>query len=169
MARPQKHFTLDEKKAASRIKSKRHYDNISMSISIINALQPQDRGDTCRVSRCVHAAECLHAEFTKFTHPGRLEYIDRVCTAYMKTQDQDIIQNDAKYLGDVLIAMRRHEGDILEVAGLGSEWKAVQDKVTCICTVLSWLEDLLCYAMDGHNVLCDAHNNRGLQYQLYTA
>ncbi|KAF8876532.1 hypothetical protein BD779DRAFT_1475567 [Infundibulicybe gibba] len=195
MARPRKHFTPDEKKAAGRIKSKRYYDKnraeisakrrkngkgyestslpISIqyygeySVSITSALQLQSRGpkdDT--VSQCIRAAKCLFAEFTKFIRPGQLEYANQVYIAYMKTRDQGIIQDGIKYLDDILVTMRRHEGDILEVAGLNGEWEAVRDMVTCIHTVLGWLEDLLCCAMD--DVLSDMYHDGCLQYQLHT-
>ncbi|KAF8881494.1 hypothetical protein BD779DRAFT_1675441 [Infundibulicybe gibba] len=180
MARPRKHFTPQEKKAASRIKSKLYYDRnwaeISaarlkkrnknrMSISMLQ-LRNHARGDVV-LSGYLHDAQTLYTAFRTFIHPGRLTYIDRACTTYIKTQDQDQLQHDTRHLTDILSAMRRHENDVLEVAGLGSDWKAVQDKVAHIQLVVMWLEDLACWAMDGYDTLCSMYNDRLLKYQMY--
>lgn len=111
------------------------------------------------------AAADLNHFFLLFidTHPKL--YIERLYHGYTTSQDIDILRDANFQLGNILTPMQVHEGDALELVGLGPEWRRLQSWVTLISQVIRWVEEMLCLAMIDIEDLRVEHRKKKLMYQ----
>ena len=77
----------------------------------------------------------------------------------------DIISETLTYLYSLLTEARDVQDGILQTAGIGSEWERAEATCKEIRRVISFLEEILCYAIsDDIDGLVTAHDTGDLLY-----
>ncbi|KAK0492639.1 hypothetical protein EDD18DRAFT_1108651 [Armillaria luteobubalina] len=102
-------------------------------------------------------------------------YAERLYREFMATVTDQSPQGDDTQLCDKLTKLgaliqdvSNYADKILNDVGVGKDLVEAQEIHDCMQEVEQWLEDILCGALEGVDVLLDAHQCRRLLYQTST-
>lgn len=111
-------------------------------------------------------AEAVAVQLHKLTGPVPHEFLECIYGSYVFTRQKDDIRNkiiDISRLRDQIYECQNH---VLQLAGVGIQWRRVEDILKAVVRVVRWLEDVLCWAMIDITELISMHNHGQLEYQL---
>lgn len=93
------------------------------------------------------------------------EFTEKVYNIYRAGNYKDTIRDTIVDLGKYQKSLRRHEDEILQLAGVGTQLEKVQGTAREVVKTIVWLEELLCLAMVDKALLFEMHAEGKLLYQ----
>jgi hypothetical protein len=106
----------------------------------------------------------------KLTKGEPITYIEKIYSAY-ETQFNNGVTNKKIFdkaiakMGKLQCLVKRWGDEVLQEAGVADEWNEVEDIRRRVCTVISYLEEMLCEVMVDPKGLIVAHHSHCLSYQ----
>jgi len=98
-------------------------------------------------------------------NPSAREYVEQIYNLYEKSRNKNDIQDAVINASSLQRSIHRYEAEILELAGIGIQWRRASNITKCVGDVVKWLEDLLCLAMVGAEELIRSYKSGTLLYQ----
>ncbi len=105
------------------------------------------------------------AEFTTLTRGCSRSYVEGLYHRYALSRRTEILSDALLVLEGLRKTVLRCHGGVLQLAGVGKELFRVQAVDKDIGDVLSSIEDLLCYAIEGYSDAADMYAKGRLMYQ----
>ncbi|KAF8867887.1 hypothetical protein BD779DRAFT_1680004 [Infundibulicybe gibba] len=180
MPRPQKYHTTEDRAAANRAKSRRHYEKNKSTISAqrrtrrrIKTLNP--KAPSARVKPKENNAErktllwskkvkTLMAKFNALVETPQI-FCDKIYDNYKFMRSTDILDDAILEISRLQKHARQYEAEILELAGVTKPLEHAQAATKPINILLSWLEEILSWAMLDGDQLHRLYTNQELLYQ----
>jgi hypothetical protein len=110
-------------------------------------------------------ADCVAVKLDNLVNQSAQEYVETIYKRYEKTGNKDDIQDAIVDAARLQKSIHRYEAEILQLAGLGVEWKHASDISKRVGDVVKWLEELLLLAMVDAKDLIYSHSRNTLLYQ----
>jgi hypothetical protein len=104
-------------------------------------------------------------KFEKLIGDSTFNHVKGVFNDFKRTGDKDIIQDAITAASRLEKHIRLCEAQILQLAGVGTEYEQVASVARCISDLIKWLEEILCTAMVDTEELFMAHKKQSLMYQ----
>jgi hypothetical protein len=99
------------------------------------------------------------------THPTK--YVDALLSAYRaSSNNQNILRDAALTLSRYQNYIQQYEIEILQLAGVGSEWSEAHKLSNRMREVVCWTEEILCLAMVDPGGLDASHAAKQLMFQV---
>jgi hypothetical protein len=117
------------------------------------------------LNKWIKYSEYIQKRFNKLTDDDPMKYIEKICLQFIQNQDKDDIHAEVVKLSTLQKRIYCCQNEILNLAGLGPEWNAVDVIVTKLCRVVRWLEEVFCQAIVGHSEVCCMYNEAQFEYQ----
>jgi len=117
------------------------------------------------LNKWIKYSEYIQKRFNKLTDDDPMKYIEKICLQFIQNQDKDDIHAEVVKLSTLQKRIYRCQNEILNLAGLGPEWNAVDVIVTKLCRVVRWLEEVFCQAIVGHSEVCRMYDEAQFEYQ----
>lgn len=92
-------------------------------------------------------AESIDKRLKTITGDAPSEYLNRICQDFLADYEKDPIHEQIVKLGKLQKAIYKYQNEVLAIDGIGPAFFRVNDIVKQVCMVVSWVEELLCYAM----------------------
>ncbi|KAF8874976.1 hypothetical protein BD779DRAFT_1678460 [Infundibulicybe gibba] len=175
MARPRKYHTPEERLAANRAKSNRHYKLNKATIiakrrpkrTILSILQGGKAEESTSALSCwIARAERASTQYERFVDNQPPAYLERLCKSYIATQQINIIRDAIAAVTLILADVRTCENNILQLVGVDHRWRQVQNSATRISRVIGYMEELECLAMGDPAELVSLYTSKRLMYQI---
>lgn len=93
------------------------------------------------------------------------DYVEGICAAYLEEQDKDLIYERIVRLSKLQGMIGRYANEVYALVGVGPEYKRAAQVGTNVNTVVSWLEEVFCYAMVDFREVQDRHKSKEFMYQ----
>jgi len=110
-------------------------------------------------------ADQVAINFNKLTNNSAFDFVEGIFNIYQTTQDKDVIRDAIVDTSRLQKSIHRYEAEILQLAGVGTEWKQAASISKHVCDVVKWLEEILCLAMVDVEELSTAYKHQSLMYQ----
>lgn len=110
-------------------------------------------------------SKSVQRRFNRLTDDNPIKYVEKICSQFIQDHNKDNIHAEVVKLSNLQKRIYRSQNEILNLAGLGPEWNAVDIIVKKICTVVNWLEDVFCQAILGHSEVCKMYNRTQFAYK----
>ncbi|KIL55457.1 hypothetical protein M378DRAFT_90885 [Amanita muscaria Koide BX008] len=183
MGRPQLHYTPEEKQAANRAKSKRHYERYKLfthkgtqvrRIRAKNTVQvlllPFPEHTTNFTSQSISywckRVAAIQDKLRQCTAPSSNAYVAGLYDKFMKTADEALIDRAVAKVQSFRKQLLDCEHNILQLAGVGKALDAVHEIVCEVGMIIKCLEEILCLAMTDISELVNMHEQKQLLYQI---
>ncbi|RDB15040.1 hypothetical protein Hypma_005432 [Hypsizygus marmoreus] len=171
MPRPQLYHTPEEKQAANRAKSNRHYAQNKASIRAKRSTNY--RAQSKHIPRTKRDGEIPRSDRLSskpldsgLSYCGNAStYINTIAEKYLLNHSKDDIRDTILYFTPLQKSINRYHDEILQLAGMGKEMARVDEVSKVVRVFVNSLEDLLCTAMLGYDDFVSLHSKRGLMYQ----
>ncbi|KAF8814360.1 hypothetical protein BYT27DRAFT_7082456, partial [Phlegmacium glaucopus] len=92
-------------------------------------------------------AESVDKRLTRITGDSPSQYLNTMCLDFLADYDKDPIHEQTVKLGKLQKAIYKYQNEIYALDGVGETYRKVDKIVKQVCMVVSWVEELLCYAM----------------------
>ncbi|KAJ2928406.1 hypothetical protein H1R20_g8709, partial [Candolleomyces eurysporus] len=160
MGRPQLYHTPEEKRAANRLKSKKHYEKkvnkIAQSNGRVDAV-PLEREERPRSKLDIikDQVQRLSQRFERaLAQRSTSGYLSLICVGFeihyeegYVTRAKDFIMEKELEFRKIQRALEKYQGMVQEISGISEEWKQIEDTAARVREVVHWLDDVLCKAM----------------------
>jgi hypothetical protein len=107
----------------------------------------------------------VQARFDKHINQNPVAYTERICTSYLADHDKDAIHEETIHLAKLQKIIYHCQDKILQLSGIGDEHLRVDTVRNVICTTISWVEEVFCYAIVDWAEVQRIHSERGFAYQ----
>ncbi|KAJ2935983.1 hypothetical protein H1R20_g1111, partial [Candolleomyces eurysporus] len=195
MGRPQIHHTLEEKKAANRLKSKKHYERnrdiiLRQRRRIARQKRKSEKND--KIAQSMGEEEVVPLERSKskldiikdqvqrisqrferaLAERSTAGYLSLVCVGFeihyeegYVTRAKDFIMEKEVEFRKIRCALEKYQGMVEEIAGFSEEWKEIEGTVARVREVVRWLDSVLCTAMVDPADLVNRFRAKQLEFQ----
>lgn len=92
-------------------------------------------------------------------------YVERLVLDFQATRLQDTINDAIIPVSKLQRSILACKAEVLQLAGVGKELRAVQAIAQCVAELILWLEDVLCVAMVDRDLIREKHAEKTLMYQ----
>ncbi|RDB15831.1 hypothetical protein Hypma_003681 [Hypsizygus marmoreus] len=190
MGRPKLHHTPEQRKAADREKSKRHYEKNKTTIQAKRSLRYREQSKTSvtpfpppaetraveHMSKTDHTdhqvqfwakrVKRLSVKLNNIVGNTPFAFIDNVCMAYINSHNVESIRDAVSVIMPLQTLVQQYQDKLLQLTGpVGKEWKDAEGVAKSVRGIVHQLEDLECTAMDDYNELVLLHRDNKLMYQ----
>lgn len=100
------------------------------------------------------------------TQGSATAYVEQLVIDFETTQSKDTINNAIIPVSKLQRSILTCEAEVLELAGVGEEFRTVQAIAQRVAELILWLEDVLCFAMVEKDLIRKKHVEKALRYQL---
>jgi hypothetical protein len=114
------------------------------------------------IKRC----QRLAAKLSTLTGGSASLFVDGLYQKYAISQNQDVLDAAVAQTSHFLMRIRRYQGKILQLAGVGPELELANTIEKEVSEVNSWLEELLCSVMGGFDEAVAAYKLCSFMFQL---
>ncbi|KDQ22299.1 hypothetical protein PLEOSDRAFT_171717 [Pleurotus ostreatus PC15] len=172
--RPTLYKTPEEKAIANRAKSKHSYDKrLTVYSSRLMQGARKDKDENARASSddpdttagWLRLATATSKEFRQITNNFTSRYIDSLYQKYLVVYKADVFTHDIPEIKALHRTLTRCQDAVLQLEGVGKEFRAVETIGKGVHTTLLCLEELACYASVGKAEILALHQSRSLMYQ----
>ncbi|KAF8950643.1 hypothetical protein BDZ97DRAFT_1770997 [Flammula alnicola] len=184
MGRQRLYHTSDEKLAANRAKSKRHYDrkregineqrrkqyrkrhplNSSTTSPSIQA-RPEESTTERALRVWLEHASWVKSRMEKITSKAPATFLEQVYGECIANGDSGNIQEYATTFLKFQRSIYRYENEVLSLAGVGPEYNLVREISKQVCQIVGWVNELLCHASISIQEVKEVHDAQELAYQ----
>ncbi|KAF8156251.1 hypothetical protein BJ912DRAFT_937122 [Pholiota molesta] len=185
MGRPRLYHSAEEKAVANRKTSQQHYEKNKRSI---NKKRRKDYARQCQAERkqeiipavdetqpttveinplatWMEAVERVHRSLNRVIEGAPREYVEQICSAFLEHQDKDRIHTKIVKLSKFQNSIYRYSNEVYALAGVAPEFERASEVSREVNMVLSWAEEILCYAMIGVKEVRDRYVGKEFMYQ----
>ena len=103
--------------------------------------------------------------FNKLMHSNVFRFVNLICTTFIVDRNKDLIHEQAITLSWLQKGIYKCHGEILQAAGVGSGSSEVERVRMKICTTVSWVEEIFCYAIVGWTEVNKLYSAKKFMYQ----
>ena len=89
----------------------------------------------------------IAARLQKVTGDDARRYLRHIVEGFLSNQDKDAVYEQVVCVGKLQRSVYKYENEVLTLAGLGEAYEHVREVTRAVCDVVSWLEEVLCWAM----------------------
>ncbi|KAF8236800.1 hypothetical protein L208DRAFT_1250949 [Tricholoma matsutake] len=168
MGHPCLYHTSEQQCTANRAKSSRHYqryDLYAFNFSMVTHIDP--RGYDRHLADWCERVTQLSLKFDTLvnTHPAK--YVEALLSAYhVSSHNKGILHDAVLTLSRYQKSIQWYEDKILQLAGVGSEWREVDQLYNRVHKVVHWTEEILCLATVDPGGLVVLHAAKQLMFQV---
>lgn len=114
----------------------------------------------------MEAVESVARRLGRIVNSSAQEYVNKICTEYLEDKDKDRINEHITRLSKLQKAIYRYQNEVYMLAGVGDKHDRAAKVVQDVCTIVRWVEELLCCAMVDYGDVKDRHVGKKFMYQL---
>jgi hypothetical protein len=107
----------------------------------------------------------IQTRFNRLIKNDPIAYLESICTLYLADHDKDAIQEQTILLAKLQKSIYRCHDEILQLSGVGEELSCVENVKKIICTTVSWVEEVFCYAIVDWTEVQRLYHERSFLYQ----
>ena len=107
----------------------------------------------------------VQARFNKLIKNDPIAYLESICTLYLTHHDKDMIQEQTILLAKIQKSIYKCHNEVLQLSGVGEELSRVETAKKIICTTVSWVEEVFCYAIVDWTEVQHLYHERSFLYQ----
>jgi hypothetical protein len=107
----------------------------------------------------------VQVQFDKLVNQSPTAYAERICVSYLADRDKDAIHEETIHLAKLQRNVYNCQDKVLQLSGIGDEHSRVDTIRKAICTTISWVEEIFCYAIVDWTEVQRIHSERGFAYQ----
>ncbi|KAF9471164.1 hypothetical protein BDN70DRAFT_901553 [Pholiota conissans] len=185
MARPTKYHTPEEKIAANRAKSKKHYESHQKSINkkrrktYAKSHPSSSSLGTCfgespslAVPKAQSASENwfelvtrTQARLQKLTGNDHVKFVDDLYSSFIKTNNKEPIHQVTIALDKMQTNMYKYQDKILNLDGMTTRYHTTEALTKVVCNLIQWVEEVFCYAIIGVAEVMERYSERKFEFQ----
>jgi hypothetical protein len=113
----------------------------------------------------MEGVERVHRGLGRVTGEVPQDYVERICASFLENRDKDRIYEEVVRISRYRNSIYRYQNEVYALAGAGPEHERAAEVGKEICMVLSWVEEILCYAMVDFSEVQERHLAREFMYQ----
>ena len=125
----------------------------------------QSQGSTTPVDSWLDRTHRIEMRFDKLTHGNVFQFVDLICTTFIADRNKDSIHEQVILLSRLQKGIYKCHNEILQAAGVGSEFSEVERVRKKICTTVSWVEEIFCFAIVGWTEVNELYSTKKFVYQ----
>ena len=95
----------------------------------------------------MEGVERICRRLNRTTEGAPRDYVERICSSFLDNLDKDLIYEKVVRLGRLQKSAYRHENEVYTLVGVEKEYQTAREVAKKVNVVLSWVEEILCYAM----------------------
>jgi hypothetical protein len=108
----------------------------------------------------------LSLQFNTLVDAHPTKYVDALLSAYHVSSSDKDIRDAVLTLSRYQNSIQRYEHEILQLAGVGSEWSQAHQLSNRVREVVRWIEEVLCLAVVDPDGLVVSHAAKQLMFQV---
>ncbi|KAJ8089560.1 hypothetical protein PM082_014816 [Marasmius tenuissimus] len=114
----------------------------------------------------VQKARTIHSDFTS-SIPNRAHYVEELYQEFRaaSTDNYTWFDRALKLQETIFSSLQKLQHRVLNVYGVGDEWREVESYRQDVRELINWIEDVQCYAIEGFVELDYAWSKKKLRYQ----
>ena len=113
----------------------------------------------------MESAESVRRRLNRATKGAPQNYTEQICSAFLANLDKDPIHDKVVRLGKLQKSAYRYENEVYALVGVAEEYRRVSEIVKEVNKVLSWVEEILCYAMVDPQEVRERYAAKRFMYQ----
>jgi hypothetical protein len=109
----------------------------------------------------------LSLKFSRLVDNDPPKFVEDLLTAYFKSCDEDTlsVHDGVLRVQWYQKCIQRYKDQILQLGGVGPEWKEVSQLLNQLTEVMRWIEEVLCFAMVDQEGLVASYQGQMLMYR----
>jgi hypothetical protein len=107
----------------------------------------------------------VQLRFNKLVNQNPTAYVEKICVSYLADHDKDVIHEETIRLAKLQKNIYNCQEKVLQLSGIGDEYSRVDSIRKVICTTISWVEEIFCYAIIDWAEVQRIHSERAFAYQ----
>jgi hypothetical protein len=135
------------------------------SFDVATTSEPPAEIQASPLNSWLDQATRVQVRFNKFVSPNPTAYTERICVGYIADRDKDIIHEETIRLGKLQKNIYKCQEKILQLSGMGEEHSRVDSIRKVICSTISWIEEIFCYAIVDWAEVQRIHSEQRFAYQ----
>ena len=108
----------------------------------------------------------LLLRFNRLVDDDPSKYVDGLLTTYYASYNKDILCDGVLSVSQILKSIQRYKDEILQLGGVGPEWREANQLSKKVDEVTCWIEEVLCLAMVDPDELLMSYQKQQLMYQM---
>ena len=108
----------------------------------------------------------VQTRYNRLIKNDPIAYLESICTLYLADHNNDAIQEQTILLAKFQKSIYRCHDEILQLSGVGEELSCVENVKKIICTTVSWVEEVYCYAIVDWTEVQRSYHERSFLYQI---
>lgn len=113
----------------------------------------------------MEGVERVHRCLNRATEGAPRSYVEQICSSFLDNQDKDPIHDKVVRLGRLQKSAYRYENEVYALVGVTKEYRRASEVVKEVNMVLSWVEEIFCYAMVDVEEVRDRYTEKEFMYQ----
>ena len=109
--------------------------------------------------------ERVHRRLDKATEGDPRNYTEKICSTFLDNLDKDLIHDKTVRLGRLQKSAYRFENEVYTLVGVAKEHQRAVEVTREVNAVLSWVEEILCYAMVDTREVRERYVAKSFMYQ----
>ena len=107
----------------------------------------------------------VQARFKRLIKNDPITYLESICTVYLADHNKEAIHEQATLLAKLQKSIYKCHDGILQLSGVGDELSRVENVKQIICTTVSWVEELFCFAIVDSTEVERLYNEQSFLFQ----
>ena len=107
----------------------------------------------------------VQLRFNKLVKRNPTAYAEKICVSYLSDHDKDVINEEMIRLAKLQKNIYNCQEKVLQFSGIGDKHSRVDSIRKVICTTISWVEEIFCYAIVDWAEVQRIHSERAFAYQ----
>lgn len=113
----------------------------------------------------MEAVERVYRRLVGIIGASPRDYAERICTAFLEDQDKDKIYEHIVKLSKLQKSIYRYQNEVYALSGMGAEQLRAAEVLREVVTMVTWIEEILCYAMVDFEEVRDRYTGKQFMYQ----
>jgi len=93
------------------------------------------------------------------------EFVEKMCLEIMEDFDLTRVNLYVLVFGKLQMTLDQCHNEVLNLKGTGAEWRCIYKRVKQICTIVNWVDNILCYVIMDKDQLIENYHLWWLMYQ----
>ena len=107
----------------------------------------------------------MQLRFNKIVNQNPTAYAENICVNYLADRDKEAIHEETIRLAKLQKKIYNYQEKVLQLSGIGDKHSRVDSIRNIICTTISWVEEIFCYAIIDWAEVQRVHTERAFEYQ----
>jgi hypothetical protein len=132
---------------------------------VVATSEPPPEIQASPINSWLDLATRIQFRFNKLVNQNPTAYAESICVGYLGDRDKDIIHEETIWLAKLQKKIYKCQEKVLQLSGIGDEHSKVDAIRKIICSTISWVEEIFCYAIVVWAEVQRIHSERGFAYQ----